>query len=372
MKMWSKKTNTSAISTACAVGQELSLHKLLRKTLYKLASDGRTDRVGVWLEAADTERAEMSSSLGMGAFRGIVWDRQSQNIPLEWQRLSAEPPLPHKALAAGESVEQKLDYDALPIIGPLLELQRAMWVPVKRRGRLRGILLAGSRRKYGKLPAEALESAASELGLAIELEEEQQSGRDSQVDLLLARNTLGSLIGSEKPSLMLAALVDDCIARSRCDGGMEVRFAAIGCLQKERCDSLNLQPTIFPWKNGDPVWINALASNPAAAVWSRAMETRCLASSEGSVPTSRSDEVARIVAIPLEAEKKLVGVFVVGLAPAATSPASLARLEVRASFAAAALGAWNRSQDARKIDSRKELAEGSAEPGFLSRKESPP
>ena len=78
--------------------------------------------------------------------------------------------------------------------------------PVKLRGRLRGILLAGSRRKYGKLPADVLESAASELVLAIELEEEQQSGRDSQVDLLLARKTLGSLIGSESQDPMLAAL----------------------------------------------------------------------------------------------------------------------------------------------------------------------
>jgi signal transduction histidine kinase len=361
MKMWSKKTNTSAISAACAAGQELSLHKLLRKTLCKLASDGRTDRVGVWLEAADTEREQTSTSPGMGAFRGIVWDRQCQNIPLEWQRLSAEPPLPHEALAGGQSVEQRLDHGALPVVGPLLELQRAMWVPVKRRGRLRGILLAGSRSKNGKLPAEALESAASELGLAIELEEEQQSGRNSQVDLLLARKTLGSLTGSEKPNLMLAALVDDCIARPRCDGGMAIRFAAIGCLQKERGDSLDLQHTNFPWKSGDPVWIKTLASNPAAAIWGRAMETRCLASSERFVATSRSDEVARIVAIPLEAEKKLTGVFVVGLARAATSPANLDRLEVRASLAAAALDAWSRDQEATQRSlCTKEVAESAA------------
>jgi hypothetical protein len=153
----------------------------------------------VWLDAADTGRTETSSGPGTGAFRGIVWDRQFQNVPTEWQRLSPEPPLPHEALVAGESVDQRLDHDASPIIGPLLELQHAVWVPVKPRGRLRGILLAGSRRKHGKLPAEALESAASELALAIELEEEQQSARDSQADLLLARETLHSLNGTEVP-----------------------------------------------------------------------------------------------------------------------------------------------------------------------------
>ena len=344
MKMWSKKTHTSAISAACAAGQELSREKLLRKTLYKLASDSSTDRIGVWLDAPDTEGMETSIGPGTEPFRGIVWDRQSQNIPLEWQRLSAEPPLPHEALSAGESVDQRLDHGALPIIGPLLELQRAMWVPVKRRGRLRGILLAGSRRKHGKLPAEALESAASELALAIELEEEQQLARDNQVDLLLARKTLDSLIGSEKPGLILAVLVDDCVARPRCDGGLAIRFAAIGCLQKQPGDSTTSSPS-FPWKNGDAVWINALGSNPCAAIWSNAIETRRLSSSAGSAATSRSDEVACIVAIPLEAQKKLIGVFVVGLAPAATSQSSLARLEVRASLAVAALEAWNRDQE---------------------------
>jgi nitrogen-specific signal transduction histidine kinase len=67
------------------------------------------------------------------------------------------------------------------MIGPLLDLRRAVWVPLEHRGRLRGILLAGRRSKHGKLPMESLESAASELALAIELQEEQQSGRDSRV-----------------------------------------------------------------------------------------------------------------------------------------------------------------------------------------------
>jgi len=366
MKMWSKKTDAVAITGACVTSEEPSRQQLLRKTLCKLASDGRTDRVGVWLEAADTEGAETSTSPDTGAFRGIVWDRQSQNIPPEWQRLSAEPPLPHEALAAGESVEQRLDHDALPIIGPLLELQRAMWVPVKRRGRLRGILLAGSRRKYGKLPAEALESAASELSLAIELEEEQRLARDSQVDLLLARRTLESLVGSENPDLILAALLDECIARPLCDGGMAVSFAAIGGLQEERGHPPKLPQTIFPWANGDALWICGLASNAAAAIWRRAMETRRL-TSEDLPATSRHDEVVRIVAIPLEAAKKLLGVFVIRLAADATSPANLERLELRACLAAAALEARNRSQDAaQQID--KVAAASSADDTFLDAK----
>jgi hypothetical protein len=68
MKMWSKKTNTSAISAACAAGQELSREKLLRKTLYKLASESSTDRVGVWLDAPDTEGMETSIARAQNRF----------------------------------------------------------------------------------------------------------------------------------------------------------------------------------------------------------------------------------------------------------------------------------------------------------------
>jgi len=199
MKMSTKDSNTAALRRTGFASEGLSRQKLLQKTLHKLAGNSGADRLGVWLDA-DIERAESSAGPVVGTFRGIVWDRQSENVPAEWQRLSPEAPLPHQLLAGGQSVEQKLDHGALPIIGPLLELRRAMWVPVQRGGRLRGILLAGSRSKHGKLPVEALESAASGLALAIELEEEKQSKRDSQADLLLARRTLASLGGLEQPA----------------------------------------------------------------------------------------------------------------------------------------------------------------------------
>jgi len=89
--------------------------------------------------------------------------------------------------------------------------------------------------------------------------------------------------------------------------------------------------------------------------------------SEGSTVTSGSDEVARIVAIPLEAEKKLTGVFVVGLARAATSPVNLERLQFRASLAAAALGVWNRNHEAAQ-QTDKMAAASSADATFLDAK----
>jgi two-component system NtrC family sensor kinase len=90
------------------------------------------------------------------------------------------------------------------------------------------------------------------------------------------------------------------------------------------------------------------------------METRQLIK-EGFATTSPRNETAGIVAIPLEAAKKLLGVFVVGLATAATSPANIEQLELRASLATAALEARKRNQvTARQIDNTKHVAERSA------------
>ena len=97
------------------------------------------------MEGAGTERAP---SRGFAGFRGIVADRDGQATPSEWERLSPEAPLPVELLNDGQSVEQELNGapDQL-ILGALVDLRRAVWVPVEIGGRLRGVLLAGVRKE---------------------------------------------------------------------------------------------------------------------------------------------------------------------------------------------------------------------------------
>lgn len=367
MKPWNKKPGKAAVAGA-GISGEPARQNLLEKTLQKLASNTHVDRIGAWLQPSETETKPPANGSVPKGFRGIVWDRQSETLPVEWQHLSPEALLPQEVLASGQIVEQALEHGALPMIGPLVELRRAMWVPVERQGRLRGILLAGTRSKHGKLPVEALQAAASDIQLAIELEEEHHSARDGRLDLLLARKTLHALVDLQKVEDALAGLVDDCTSRPLGDGGMGIRFAAIGHCQEERCNPTGVSRTIFHWASGDPEWISALRKNSVAPIWSKAIETRCLTIEE--LPAiSGLGETLQIVAIPLETAKKLLGVFVVGLASVATSPSNLQRVEFRASLAAAALEAWSRGQVvARQSDARNEITRTSVEAAFLDAK----
>src|SRR5258708_35993739 len=58
------------------------------------------------------------------------------------------------------------------MIGTLIEMRRALWVPLVLHGHLRGVLFAGQREKQAPLPRALLESVAAELALALELVDE--------------------------------------------------------------------------------------------------------------------------------------------------------------------------------------------------------
>ena len=54
-------------------------------------------------------------------------------------------------------------------------------------------MLAGSRSRHGDMPRELFESAAAELALAMELEDEQRVAGERQADLGVVRQMLAGL-----------------------------------------------------------------------------------------------------------------------------------------------------------------------------------
>ena len=360
MRVWSRKTEVpAAIGVARAANEGFSRRELLEKALRALSSDGRADRIGAWLEPGEPEGSDVH---GAPSFSGMVWDRERGNMPAEWRRLSLEAPLPQEVLSSGRSVEQELEDGSLPIIGPLMELRRAVWVPVERRGRLRGVLLAGSRSRHGEMPTGLLESAAAELALAMELEDEQCVARERQADLGVVRHVLAGLNGGAGPDAILGDMAANCTAAARDGNGLGAAFAAIGFLAGS---GNSAAPEMdFRWKSGDPSWTLAIETSPGAGVWRRAIETRRVAGAESEGRGGRGSavyggtryathertgegtrEVMRIVAIPLEGDGKLIGVLVAGLDGQAASLAIVERLELRAAVAATALEVWKRAQE---------------------------
>jgi signal transduction histidine kinase/ActR/RegA family two-component response regulator len=343
--------------------------ELVRQAVQFLLASAEADRIGVWMDV----EPEPATTHGIGGFRGIVRDRDGETTPAEWERLSPEASLPLHLLSSGKSVEQDLDGapDQL-IFGVLVEIKRAVWVPVESRGRLRGVLLAGLRKKHGVLPVRLLESVSAELALAVELEEERRLARERLADLAATKQALEELADVGPTDAMLTRLMESCtdigvdgdglgavfaVLRSRRDpnGTFLCESAGNGQLVERGSDdnARACQGHPISWQSGDSAWQHAIESQPMAGIWQRAEEARCtitVRAIDGS-PWPRGD-VSCLVAIGLEAAGEIVGVLIAGFRHASASRWAIERLGLRAALATNALILRRRNDEAARYQER--------------------
>ncbi|HEY6945463.1 MAG TPA: ATP-binding protein, partial [Candidatus Acidoferrum sp.] len=306
-----------------------------------------------------------------GAFYGLVWDDVTkENCPSEWKVLSLEPPLPEQLLLEGKPLEQDLQESARQaVIGQLIGLRRALWVPVAGQslggGRVRGLILLGSSSNHLSAFLERAKSVAAELSLAMEAEEQLRGIRVRNVELALVRCTMESSPDGSSLNGLLAHLVADCVHRSANGESLGAAFAAIGVLPAPKGSSPAPVAVDFRWRSGDETWLNAIAADPLAKLTRRALETRRIIGSEPPVTWPQAS-VARIVALPLEAGGQLLGVLVAGLPVPAVSIATLERLELRARLAAfALLLSQRKEEESRRANAEQSLLDLVADPFFL-------
>jgi PAS domain-containing protein len=324
---------------------------LLKEAIKTLLASGQADRVGVWVEIGDHGVADSGQH---SSFRGIVAEKDGEATPAEWSRLSPQPPLPAKLLVGLRTVEQDVDGSPdKPMIGALIEMRRALWVPLQVHAQLRGILFAGCRKKQARLRRALLESVAAELALVMELEDERRLARERHED---SRRVLAALAGSESPSDILADIVKDCTHKGDQQDEPSAVFAAIGCLvgsPRTRKSSIHPPPPSmrFAWQSGAAAWIRALESEELSGVWRRALESHHVAGSEPGI-ASPYGQVARVVAWPLEAAGETLGALVAGVRRSTASLAALERLELSAALAVPALLRMKRSEEAADLEFR--------------------
>lgn len=324
-------------SVARAAAEGCRSRELLGEVLASLAERASADRAGVWIESVDPAEDVQG---GSDAFEGLVWDSEMRMTPPGWSRLAPELPLPMDQLRAGACAEQFPGAEASAgVVGPLLELRRAVWAPVFNRGRLRGLLLAGYRTMHGPQPWVALRSVAAELEVALDLTEEEFTSRRRYADLALARRILSSS-GGVSPAALLATLADSCTEKSLGGVGPHAVFAAIGEHYglRESSRGSNTADVRFLWKSGDVRWSRSVESEPLASLWHAALDARRVSGAAPHALVERSD-LARVVAIPIGHSEGPLGVLVAGLRTSGASLAVLEQIELRAALAAPALRA---------------------------------
>jgi len=347
MKVWAKKRETalSGPGVARTALSGASHKELLQEALSALTQNDSADRVGVWLDPSSPLPRPIGFS---SALHGLVWDRGNPDTPKEWRALSLEPPLPDELLLAQQAVHQ--DLAALPanlLIGPLMGLRYAFWVPVAGKEQIRGLILLGGKALVPVPLREHALSVAAELALALELRQQSNSASVRAADLLLARSLLDTSISEHSVDALLSRLAAECVEGAAKDYSPGAVFAVIGMLPQVAASSGQPLQVQFRWRSGDESLARAAESEPIAKVWRRALEARQVIGCDPPSAWSPAT-IARIVAYPLEARGELLGVLVAGLPAHAASLATLDRLELRALFAASAL------------DRRLRLEEGSA------------
>jgi hypothetical protein len=330
-------------------------HELVKEAVQFLLASGQADRIGVWIEASEPNGF---ASHGLSGFRGIVADRDGESTPAEWELLSPEAPLPAAVLNDRNSVEQDLEGSSSPLVfGALVDIRRAVWVPVESRGRLRGVMLAGLRTRHGVLPTALLEAVSAELALAIELDGERRKARERQADLAEVARALAELAASGPSDAMLANLMSNCTDAGAAGLGAVFAFlradensaGGLPCECSAHEDSGNGERPgpekmeagerrAVSWPGGDPAWIHAFESQPLSFIWERAHQARgTITIAAGGGVTWPHGDVARIVAIPLRAAGEKAGMLIAGFRNESLSPATIERLESRAGVATAAL-----------------------------------
>ncbi len=371
MKIWGKKLKKEAESASVALAAlgGATRGELLREALRVLTQRPHADRVGIWLEP-DASAWRVNDF--WGAFYGLVWDRGAkEESPPEWRILTLEPPLPEQILERGEPFEQDLeDSGRNAVIGQLVGLRRALWVPVADQNRVRGLILLGRISGPTASFLERAKSVAAELALALEAEERLRAVRIRKADLALVRRVVEAREDVSSLDRALTHLVADCVQHSTGVENLGAAFAGIGVLQSRNETSSDeasssLPAADFRWHAGDEAWTRAITTGPLAKLWRRAIETRQVMGSEPP-PTWPQSSVARIVALPLEAEGHLLGALVAGLPASAVSIATLDRLELRGRLAAWTLLRNKRKEDeSRRASTVRSLLDLISEPLFL-------
>jgi signal transduction histidine kinase len=362
MRFW-KKRNEPAGGKGLQQSalQGASHEELIEEAVAALVRSGDADRFGVWLEAPLLDNASRES-----LFRGMVWDGENDSTPREWRTLAPQSILPLARLLSGTPIEiTSIEEASDPLVGPLVGLRAALWVPVQHAGKLRGILMAGTNAPQRVLPKERMQSVAVELALALALETERRVASERHTDIVLCKRILTGLQEQSQPEALLQEILESCLAQAGRPHNPGALFAVVAQGGELSEDPEGLRPTLeIVNEAGASSVRQILRLEPVNALWRQAVQSGRTMGNEVRMPSSGA-EALRVIAVPLSGHIE-GGTLFAGFRPAHASLASLERLEFRGTLAAAVLSAkWRREASVRKAKREKAILEANLNPVVL-------
>ncbi len=143
------------VTRAAVSGAEIA--KLLELAAEGFLQAGAADRAGVWLDM----------SKGPVSYLGTVVEAAPRPIPEEWKRLDISLPFFGALLESRETVRADVDDGSMPVIGPLIGMRTAAWVPLRVRQRTLGVAMLAHEHYARSLDTGLLQMLADEISLAV-------------------------------------------------------------------------------------------------------------------------------------------------------------------------------------------------------------
>jgi len=302
----------------------------------------KVDRFRVWLlPTVDVKQNRDDRASGMR-----TWSDGDKEDFSEWELSSQRPTVPQTILDGGPSFQQELAAAQQGLeFGLTAGMKSLLWVPVRYAGELQALLLAASKSSLPRFPVDEMERVAAELAVVLGARAESKISQAKAIELAEVRRLWSEIAAGISPDRILQDITTSSMGAPG-DRNHRAQFVILGILSggANNHEGVDL-PVDFRWTAGDNVLARSAMGEPIASIWRNALATRTTVGSE-VFDRRLIKEGTRVIAIPVLRSGDAVGVLVAGLQHSTASLASLERLEIRASLAAAALAmpAWEQPE----------------------------
>ena len=312
--------HASALFHASAHGD--SLDRLLDLGAQALLRVGAADRAGLWLTG--NRRGESG--------RGLVAEPAPVPIPEQWKQLDITTPLLRAALESPNPLHVEFGPGlSKPLLGPLLGMHSATWVPLRSRNYAFGLGMIAHARAGAQRHLEAVQECADEIALAIghhcDTRRSELAAEELRAQLRISRAiSCGVSADSIFPQIAHAAR-----------HFLQAEFIALG-------EAGGSSVLAEGW-DGPEEWRTRLHQEPFMQLWRKAFEEgresditgEAIPLQAGSGSQSFRPLLDRLIAIPIEVRNRTAGVLMAGLLRSEDGNEDFARLESYALLAASAL-----------------------------------